>query len=82
MLIASPAPVVAVIFAYYKDQAPSLLQNEQIEFIKRANLREDLANKQNDELQIAFENELKRNLMLDYEQSSAHLLDNVEKEKI
>ena len=66
MLISSPLPVVAVIFAYYKDQAPSLLQLEQMEFIKRANQRSDLANMQNDELEIEFENEL-RNLMNEFD---------------
>ena len=59
MLITSPAPVIAVIFAYHKNQAPSLLQNEQIQFLKRLNQRSDLAHKQNEELQIQFENELK-----------------------
>lgn len=32
-----------------------------MEFFKRANQRSDLANKQNEELQIEFENELRRN---------------------
>jgi len=37
-----------------------------MEFIKRANQRSDLANMQNDELEIEFENEL-RNLMMEFD---------------
>lgn len=39
MLIASPRPVMCVIFAYYKNQAPSLLQNEQNEFYRKASIK-------------------------------------------
>jgi len=40
-----------------------------MEFFKRANQRSDLANKQNEELKIEFENELRRNFnQLDFDQ--------------
>ena len=69
MLIASPVPVVLVIFAYYKNQAPSFLQNEQLQFFKRATQRSDFANKQNEELQEEFENEMK-NLLIELEKQA------------
>ena len=49
MLIASPRPVICVIFAYYKNQAPSLLQNEQNEFYRKASMKNQQENARNSE---------------------------------
>ena len=56
MLIASPRPVVCVIFAFYKNKAPSLLLNEENLFLQRKQL--EAGGKESEELKQEFENEL------------------------
>ena len=55
MLIASPKPVVGVIWAYHKNQAPSLFQNE---IINRINRNEAASNHAvfEEKLQVLLEN--------------------------
>jgi hypothetical protein len=49
MLIASPKPVTCVIWAYYKNSAPSLLQKEKLQHIKRIQRLELLPGQQDSE---------------------------------
>jgi len=70
MLIASPRPVICVIFAYYKNQAPSLLQNEQNEFYKRANMKNqqtDQANRNTEESNSNKNEEFEQEFIKDHE---------------
>lgn len=78
MLICSPLPVIAVIFTYDKKQAPSLLQNEEQEFIKKKG--GVLSDKVNEQLKQEFENEL-NHLIHEMDCQKIHAPDKLERMK-